>query len=133
MAAILLIAAIKKFRGIWLYVLPQLVIGAVIAIYHTQLQAFPNQGTFCPTVTPCSTRYVWEFHIGSHIGVSLPFMSLAASTFMITMVLVSRATDPDRYDDELDAEGEDAPAAPVADLTSEPDAPHHSPDEVGIR
>ena len=27
---------------------------------------------------------------------SLPFMSLAASCFIITMVLVARATDPDR-------------------------------------
>ena len=40
--------------------------------------------------TPCTTRYVWEFGF-----VSLPFMSLAASTFIITMVLVARATDPE--------------------------------------
>jgi disulfide bond formation protein DsbB len=131
MAAILLIAAIKKFRGIWLYVLPQLVIGAAIAIYHTQLQAFPKQQSFCQAFNPCTTRYVWEFHIGDHIGVSLPFMSLAASTFMITMVLVSRATDPDRY--ELDAaEGEDD-----VDLTAgsdpAPGAVGAPPDQVGAR
>jgi disulfide bond formation protein DsbB len=126
MAAILLIAAIKKFRGIWLYVLPQLVIGAGIAIYHTQLQAFPKQQSFCAAFNPCTTRYVWEFHIGSHLGVSLPFMSLAASTFIITMVLVSRATDPDRFaDDEEDDASDDEP---IADLTVEP-----TPDQVGAR
>jgi hypothetical protein len=33
--------------------------------------------------------------------VSLPFMALTAFAFIITMVLVARATDPDRSDDDL--------------------------------
>ncbi|HVN50549.1 MAG TPA: disulfide bond formation protein B, partial [Acidimicrobiales bacterium] len=90
MAVIMLVAALRRDRRVWTYVVPILVVGAGIAIYHTQLQAYPKQGSFCPTVTPCTTRYVWEFGF-----VSLPFMSLAASCFIMTMVLVSRATDPD--------------------------------------
>jgi disulfide bond formation protein DsbB len=98
-AAILLVAALRRDRKVWTYVVPVLVVGAAIAIYHVQLQAYPKQQTFCPTLTPCTTRYVWEFGF-----VSLPFMSLAASCFIITMVLVSRSTDPDRYDDEDDGD-----------------------------
>jgi disulfide bond formation protein DsbB len=89
LAVLLLIAAVRRDRGIWIYVVPQAAIGAAIAVYHTQLQAFPEQSTFCATTTPCTTRYVWEFGF-----VSLPFMALAAFAFVITMVLVARATDP---------------------------------------
>ncbi len=60
-------------------------------IYHSQLQAFPDQGSFCSTITPCTTRYVWEFGF-----VSLPLMALTAFVFIIAMTLVARATDPER-------------------------------------
>ena len=81
----MLVAALRRDRKVWTYVVPVPVIGAGIAIYHVQLQAFPKQQTFCSTLMPCTTRYVWEFGF-----VSLPFMSLAASCFIITMVLVAR-------------------------------------------
>jgi disulfide bond formation protein DsbB len=96
LALLLLIAAVRRDRGIWVYVVPLAAVGAVIAVYHTQLQAFPEQSSFCTTTTPCTTRYVWEFGF-----VSLPFMALTAFVFIITMVLVARATDPDRSDDDL--------------------------------
>jgi len=127
MAVIMLVAAIRRDRRVWTYVVPILTVGAAIAVYHVQLQAYPTQRSFCPTLTPCTTRYVWEFGF-----VSLPFMSLAASCFIMTMVLVSRATDPDRYedDDDLDDEQLGSPPAetpsPAADVTV--DAP---PDQVG--
>jgi disulfide bond formation protein DsbB len=84
MAAILLIAALRRDSGIWRYLMPQAVIGAVIAVYHTQLQAFPKQSSFCSTTNPCTARYVWEFGF-----VSLPFMDLAALGFIIAMLLVA--------------------------------------------
>jgi len=95
---ILGVATWRRDRVVWVYVLPQAVIGACIAAYHTQLQAFPGQATFCTTTTPCTTRYIWEFHF-----VSIPFMALSAFTFVITMVLLARATDPAR-DSGLDAD-----------------------------
>ena len=85
LTAVLLVAAIRHDRRVWWYVVPQAAIGAVIATYHTQLQAFPKQATFCSAFNPCTTRYVWEFGF-----VSLPFMALAAFVFIITMTLLAR-------------------------------------------
>lgn len=86
LTVILLVAAVRRDLSSRWYVLPQLVIGAGIAAYHTQLQAFPDHGSpFCPTTEPCTTRYVWEFGF-----VSLPFMALAAFAFVSTMVAITR-------------------------------------------
>jgi disulfide bond formation protein DsbB len=84
-AVILLVAALRRDRKVWTYVVPVLAVGATIAIYHVQLQAYPKQQTFCPTLTPCTTRYVWEFGF-----VSLPFMALSAFVFIFALVLVAR-------------------------------------------
>jgi hypothetical protein len=75
-------------------------VGATIALYHTQLQAFPSQRSFCSTINPCTTRYVWEFGF-----VSLPFEALACFCFVTAMVLVARfvAVD-DEFDDGLDVD-----------------------------
>ena len=133
---ILGVAVWRRDRGVWVYVLPQAVIGAAIAIYHTQLQAFPGQATFCTTQTPCTTRYVWEFGF-----VSLPFMALSAFAFIIAMLLVARATDPARWPDELVAEDDDQlaseraatdQAAPDA-ATDQAATDQAATDEVGAR
>ena len=108
MAVVLLIAAIRKDTGIWRYALPPLVIGVAVAIYHTQLQAFPDQHSFCSATIPCNVRYVWEFGF-----VSLPFMALAGFCFIIAMVLLARATDA------LDDDVEPAPA-PTQTSSSHP-------------
>jgi len=86
---VLLVAALRRDRRVWTYVVPVAMIGSAIALYHVQLQAYPKQQSFCAATVPCTTRYVWEFGF-----VSLPFMSLAASCFIIAMVLVARVTDP---------------------------------------
>lgn len=87
LALILLVAAVRRDRHVGWYVLPLALVGAGLAVYHTQLQAFPSQhSTFCTTAEPCTVRYVWEFGF-----VSLPFMALSAFVFVITMtVLVAR-------------------------------------------
>jgi disulfide bond formation protein DsbB len=96
----LLVGGLRRDREVWAYVLPPALVGAVIAIYHTQLQAFPKQAHFCTIgADSCLTRWVWEFGF-----VSIPFMSLAAFTFIITMMLVVRS---DRSDD-LEEEDMDA-------------------------
>ncbi len=81
----LLIAALRGDRRVWSYVVPPALIGAGFAAYHTQLQAFPHTSSFCTVTEPCTVRYVWKFGF-----VSLPFMALAAFSFVITMVLVAR-------------------------------------------
>lgn len=118
LALVLLVAAVRRDRDIWLYAVPLAAVGSVISIYHAQLQAFPAQSSFCTsTGTPCTTRYVWEFHF-----VSLPFMALTAFALIITLLLVARATDPARADDRVvGAAGHDACE------------PLDSPEQVGAR
>ena len=98
----LLVGGLRRDRMVWTYVIPPAVIGTGIAIYHTQLQAFPKQhGPFCKIDDPCTVRFVWEFGF-----VSIPFMALAAFVFIITMMLVLR-TEPSEEDD-LEFEPPDA-------------------------
>lgn len=86
LAVVLLVAAVRRDRSVWVYVVPVAAIGAAISTYHTQLQAFPDQASgFCTLEAPCTERYVWEFGF-----VSLPFMALSAFAFIIVMVLVAR-------------------------------------------
>jgi disulfide bond formation protein DsbB len=95
-AFILLVAALRRDRNVGWYVIPQAIVGAGFAAYQTYLQAYPNTSdAFCSLTEPCSTRYVWEFGF-----VSLPFMSLAASAFIVTMVLVSRSGRDDAFEDD---------------------------------
>ncbi len=100
LAVVLPIAALRSDFGIWRYALPPAVVGIVIAVYHSQLQAFPSQATFCQVNNPCTVRYVWQFGF-----VSLPLMDLAALTFIAAMLLLAR--DHERSAVEL-ATGADA-------------------------
>ncbi len=84
LSVVLLVAAVRRDGGVWRYALPPTLIGIVIAVYHTQLQAFPSQQSFCSATVPCSTRYVWEFGF-----VSLPLMDLAALAFIATMLALA--------------------------------------------
>ncbi|MBV8951763.1 MAG: hypothetical protein JOZ99_12870, partial [Actinobacteria bacterium] len=115
LSVILLIAALRRDRQVWWYVLPQAVVGAGFAVYHTQLQAFPSQGSsFCTLSEPCTVRYVWEFGF-----VSLPFMALSAFVFVITMVIVafgvrvSRTEGPGDEDRTHEVARDDHLAAPA--------------------
>ena len=87
---VLLVAAVRRDRTVWYYAIGPALIGAGFALYHAQLQAFPDQGSsFCTLSEPCTTRFVWEFGF-----VSLPFMALSAFVFIITMLFVARAAGP---------------------------------------
>jgi disulfide bond formation protein DsbB len=84
---VLLVGALRRDRRAWTYVAPLATVGAVLAAYHTQLQAFPEQHSFCAIDNPCTTRYVWEFGF-----VSLPFMALVGFVFvLVTLPLQARS------------------------------------------
>jgi disulfide bond formation protein DsbB len=88
------VAAWRRDRGVRFYAAPLAAVGAIIATYHSWIQAYPPEGgsSFCTLDAPCTERYVWEFGF-----VSLPFMALSAFTFVITMMVLARPTDvPDR-------------------------------------
>ena len=55
-----------------------------------------------PGFDPCTVRYVWKFGF-----VSVPFMSLAAFAFIITMMFVLRSG---RSDEEVEPETLEAPS-----------------------
>jgi disulfide bond formation protein DsbB len=98
----LLVGGLRRDREVYAYVLPPAIIGTGFAIYHTQLQAFPQQhGPFCKGFDPCTVRYVWEFGF-----VSIPFMSLAAFAFIITMMCVLRGA----RNDDIESETLEEPA-----------------------
>jgi disulfide bond formation protein DsbB len=87
LSVMLLIAACRRDLAVRRYAAPLVVVGMVIATYHTQLQAYPEQRTFCDATNPCSSRYVWEFGF-----VSLPLMALIA--FLAIGILLLFAARP---------------------------------------
>jgi disulfide bond formation protein DsbB len=89
LAVVLGIATFRRDRDVRVYVAPIAAIGAVIATYHTWIQAYPPTGgtSFCTLDAPCTERYVWEFGF-----VSLPLMALAGFLFIVTMMLLARTT-----------------------------------------
>lgn len=87
LVVVLGVAALRRDRGVRFYVLPLAAIGALIAAYHSWIQAYPPEGgtSFCTLDAPCTERYVWEFGF-----VSLPLMALVSFVFVITMMLLAR-------------------------------------------
>jgi disulfide bond formation protein DsbB len=60
-------------RGAWRYVVPVVTVGALIAVYHYQLERFPAQSSLaCTAENPCTVVWVWMFRY-----ISIPFMALS--------------------------------------------------------
>ncbi len=74
------VAALRRDRGAVYTALPFSVIGLGIAIYHYQLQLFPEQSNACNLFAPCTQQWVdtWGF-------ISIPFMA-GAGFLAITML-----------------------------------------------
>ncbi len=59
--------------------------GLVVAVYHTQLQWFPDQGSWCAQSNPCSSQWVEAFGF-----VTIPQLSaLSFALILATLGLVS--------------------------------------------
>src|SRR5690606_31914870 len=93
LAVVLGIATFRRDRSVRWYVAPMAAIGAVVASYHSYIQAYPPpSGTaFCTLEAPCTARYVWELGF-----VSLPFMALAGFAFIVTMMVLARPAPAER-------------------------------------
>ncbi|MEL6890080.1 MAG: disulfide bond formation protein B [Actinomycetota bacterium] len=83
------IAAIRGDRGAMYTAVPIAGIGLGIAIYHFQLQLFPDQGSACNLFAPCTQQWVDEFGF-----VSIPFM--AGSAFFAIVALGALCLADDR-------------------------------------
>ncbi len=65
-------------------------IGAVISIYHYQLERFPNQASVsCSAEAPCTVVWIWRFHY-----ISIPFMALSAAVLIIALLWIAGRSDP---------------------------------------
>lgn len=106
-----LLLGIAAFRGELRYAkryfLTMSIVGAMLAIYHYQLEHIAGEPTVCSVSIPCNEA---AFNIFGFI--SVPFLSMAAFLLITTLLLVARSA-PD--DDEEYIEGEaTAPAGPAS-------------------
>jgi disulfide bond formation protein DsbB len=77
------IAAFKRDEKIRIYVLPLMVIGAILALYQYIIGYIPDAEVLgCSLDVSCTERYIWEFGF-----VDFPFMSFVGFSLMISLML----------------------------------------------
>ena len=89
LALLLTLAAIRRDDGIRPYALALAGIGALMSIYHVQLQWFPEQGSACSAGASCTFRWIKIFGFAS-----IPTLALA-SFALIGLLLTTRAPSPE--------------------------------------
>lgn len=83
LAVVLLVAAIKRDRGVTKYALPLAIIGAGISTYHYLLEWFPSIETdVCSIDVPCTTIWFREFGFAT-----LSFMALSGFVLIIALMV----------------------------------------------
>jgi disulfide bond formation protein DsbB len=82
LGVVLGVAAIRRRHDVIFTALPLAAVGAGLSTYHYQLQLFPEQGSSCSAVTPCTGKWVEEFGF-----VTIPFMALAGFVFVGALVI----------------------------------------------
>lgn len=86
---ILGVALLTGDRRVARYSVPLAAIGAAVAVYHVQLEWFPEQSSVCAVDVPCTVKWVeqWGF-------VTIPTMALCGFAAVIALSLLAR-TVPD--------------------------------------
>ena len=87
MSVMLPLAALRRDRSVLPYALALSVIGLGISAYHTQLQLFPDQGSFCDATNPCTGRWVEVFGwmtIPQMAGLSFALIASLSSLAILT-------------------------------------------------
>lgn len=87
LALALAIGIIRKIKDTWLLVLAPALVGWTISIYHILLyyKIIPDDLAPCTTGVSCTTRYIEWFGF-----ITIPFLSFAAFTIIIILMLVER-------------------------------------------
>ena len=110
-----LLLGIAAFRGdlslAKRYFLPMSIVGAMLAIYHYQLEHVVGEPTVCSTLIPCNRA---AFNVFGFI--SVPFLSMAAFLLITSLLLLGRgsAGDEDEYIDGEDAKAVDTTLPAIA-------------------
>ena len=98
MALLLGVATLKRDTRVSRYAIPLAVAGALISIYHYQLERFPNEAHIaCTREAPCTVVWVWQFHF-----ISLPLMALSGFALIATLLAIARRGAPDEVDADED-------------------------------
>jgi disulfide bond formation protein DsbB len=84
LALMMSIAAFSRDRRVWNYVVPQASIGLLVSLYHIQLQAFPDQSSFCDAYNPCSAKWVEALGF-----VTIPMMAATSFALIIGLGIVA--------------------------------------------
>ncbi|MGH8976492.1 MAG: disulfide bond formation protein B [Acidimicrobiia bacterium] len=87
LAAILLVAAIRRDWKVKPYALTLALIGACISIYHYLIERFPEweSGASCDPSNPCSITWIWRLHY-----ISIPLMACSAFVLIVTVLTAAR-------------------------------------------
>lgn len=104
LAVILGVAAIRRDSAVRRHAIPLAVIGLALALYHVQLQAFPDQGSFCSAEQPCTTSPITALGF-----LTIPQMS-ALSFAAILGLLSFIPTDPPGARHEPETEADENPS-----------------------
>ena len=112
-----LLLGIAAFRGdigvAKRYFMPMSIVGALLAIYHYQLEHIAGEPTVCGVAVPCNSA---AFNIFGFI--SIPFLSLAAFLLITTMLLLAREAPGDDEEYVEDDATSDAVQADEETLTA---------------
>jgi disulfide bond formation protein DsbB len=84
LALILGIATFRRDTAIRRYAIPVAAVGAVVSIYHVQLERFPDQQTFCSLEAPCNLPPVEQLGF-----VTLAVMALCGFAAIIALLAVA--------------------------------------------
>jgi disulfide bond formation protein DsbB len=80
---LLLVAAIRRDRGAAVYGLVLAVLGAIVALYHYQLEWFPDQAAICKQGSLC--HVIWFRALGF---ATIPYLSFVAFCSIATVCLL---------------------------------------------
>ncbi len=86
LSVILLVAAARRDRAVWMTAVPLAGVGATIATWHVAIERRPSlAGDVCDPAAPCALRWVEEFGF-----LTLPTMALIGFLAIIGLALVAR-------------------------------------------
>lgn len=89
LGVILPVAAMRRDVAVMRYVRLLAVPGLLIALYHSQLQAFPDQGSFCELTNPCTTSLVKTLR-----WITIPHMSALSFAAVALFATLARVDIP---------------------------------------
>jgi len=89
LAVMLGIAWLRRDVGVRRYAIPIAAIGLVVSMYHFQLERFPEQGSSCSALVPCTVPYFEQWGV-----VTLAFMAMTGFAAIVALRAVAEPASP---------------------------------------